>query len=126
MNKPCVYSSTMRLSTFCGLHRDTEHLLYPKYRNTFVTYNCNGSERSLYFIRLIGSVTITCIFSSFSVTYSGPIEKNCGASMKLKEKVLYLPRHAGQCLLSGYPCFSLAVFSQVFHHHAAKENNWRL
>jgi hypothetical protein len=21
-----VYSSTMRLSTFCGLHRDTEHL----------------------------------------------------------------------------------------------------
>jgi hypothetical protein len=24
INKPCVYSSTMRLSTFCGLHRDTE------------------------------------------------------------------------------------------------------
>jgi hypothetical protein len=26
INKPCVYSSTMRLSTFCGLHRDTEQL----------------------------------------------------------------------------------------------------
>ncbi len=24
INKPCVYTSTMRLSTFCGLHRDTE------------------------------------------------------------------------------------------------------
>jgi hypothetical protein len=24
INKPCVCSSTMRLSTFCGLHRDTE------------------------------------------------------------------------------------------------------
>jgi hypothetical protein len=24
INKPCVYSSTMRLSTFCGLHSDTE------------------------------------------------------------------------------------------------------
>jgi hypothetical protein len=23
-----VYSSTMRLSTFCGLHRDAEQLLY--------------------------------------------------------------------------------------------------
>jgi hypothetical protein len=27
INKPCVYSSTMRLSTFCGLHRDTEQLI---------------------------------------------------------------------------------------------------
>jgi hypothetical protein len=26
INKPCVYSSTMRLSTSCGLHRDTEHI----------------------------------------------------------------------------------------------------
>ncbi len=26
INKPCVYSSTMRLSTFCGLHRDAEHV----------------------------------------------------------------------------------------------------
>jgi hypothetical protein len=24
INKPCVYSTTMRLSTFCGLHRDSE------------------------------------------------------------------------------------------------------
>ncbi len=29
INKPCVYSSTMRLSTFCGLHRDTEQGLIP-------------------------------------------------------------------------------------------------
>ncbi len=27
INKPCVCSSTMRLSTFCGLHRDTEQVL---------------------------------------------------------------------------------------------------
>ncbi len=27
INKPCVCSSTMRLSTFCGLHRDTEQIL---------------------------------------------------------------------------------------------------
>ncbi len=27
INKPCVWSSTMRLSTFCGLHRDTEQYL---------------------------------------------------------------------------------------------------
>ncbi len=27
INKPCVCSRTMRLSTFCGLRRDQEHLL---------------------------------------------------------------------------------------------------
>ncbi len=28
INKPCVCSSAMRLSTFCGLHRDMEQFIY--------------------------------------------------------------------------------------------------
>jgi hypothetical protein len=28
INKPCVCSSTMRLSPFCGFHRDTEQFIY--------------------------------------------------------------------------------------------------
>ncbi len=28
LNKPCVSSRTMRLSTFCGLRRDQEQFIY--------------------------------------------------------------------------------------------------
>jgi hypothetical protein len=38
INKPCVCSSTMRLSTFCGLRRDTEqNRLYELY-NLYMLY----------------------------------------------------------------------------------------
>jgi hypothetical protein len=38
INKPCVCSSTMRLSTFCSLHRDTEHwVLYKQYMHSIHT-----------------------------------------------------------------------------------------
>ncbi len=44
INKPCVCSSTMRLSTFCGLHRDTEHQMVIEARQTGLIVNNKNLE----------------------------------------------------------------------------------